>query len=121
MPEILHVAPVLARGALEHLAAQLALEGEPRELRRDVLDLGVEAGRVQQEPSIAGVGRGDPVLVPADPGDGAVVDDLALLVAPGRVVDLIDLIFETSRVITRSSRRPASVPRTTYLYRGLRR
>ena len=62
VPEVLHVGPVLAGRGLEHLAAELALQRERRRRLGDVLDLDVEAGRVQHEPAVAGVRGGDPVL-----------------------------------------------------------
>ena len=54
-------------------------------------DLDVEVGAGHQEPAVAGVGGGDPVGRVRQARHRAVVDDLALLVAPGRVVDLVDL------------------------------
>ena len=91
MPEVPDPGPVLAGRRLEHLPAELALERERAERLADVLDLDVQARGVQQEPAVAGIGRGHAVLVVGEPRHGAVVQDLAVLVAPGRVQHLIDL------------------------------
>ena len=45
--------------------------------------------RVQVEPAKGGVGRSPAELLLADPGDGAVVEHLPILVAPARVDDRI--------------------------------
>ena len=58
---------------------------------RDVLDLDVEAAGIEAEPAVLRVGGRPEDLVLGDPVHGTVVDDLAVLVAPGRVVDLPDL------------------------------
>ena len=89
--EVPHVLPVLAARLLQDLPREPALEREPGGLIADVLDLGVEARRVHPEPPFGWVGGGDPVGVLGQPGDRAVVDHLAVLVAPRRVEDLVDL------------------------------
>src|SRR3954454_22808706 len=89
--EVAHVGPVLPGGGLEHVAAELALQRETRERLGDVFDLDIEAGRVQQEPSVGRVGGRDPILRVGDACDRPVVEHLAGLVAPRRVVDLVHL------------------------------
>lgn len=49
----------------------------------------VQAKRVLPEPAEAGIGGGPAVVVFAEPGDGAVVDDLAFGIAPAAVDDLV--------------------------------
>ncbi len=45
------------------------------------------------EPAQAGVGGGPAIIVFAEAGDGAVVDDVALRIAPAAVDDLVDRNF----------------------------
>ena len=89
--EVPNVLPVLAARLLQDLPREPALQREPGGLIADVLDVGVEAGRVHAEPAFARIGGGDPVGVLGQPSDRAVVDHLAVLVAPRRVEDLVDL------------------------------
>src|SRR3970282_1280301 len=71
--------------ALEDLGARRSLEGERRESVGDVLDLDLEAVGVLPDPAQVGLGRGPTVELGAEARDGAVVDHLAVPVAPGGV------------------------------------
>ena len=62
------------------------LQGERGHLLGDVLDRDVEADRVLREPSQAGIGGGPAKGVFGEARHGPIVDDLAVLVAPRRVV-----------------------------------
>ena len=88
--EVLHVDPVGAGHLLQDLPRESTLERERGGGVADVGDLHVEAGGVHQEPAVAGVRGRDAVSVLREARHGAVVEDLALLVAPGRVVGPVD-------------------------------
>ena len=88
--EVAQVGEGLAGRHLEHRSRARPLERESGQRLRDVLDVDVEAGRVLAEPAVLRVGGGPAELALGDPVDRAVVDDLAVLVAPRRVVDLAD-------------------------------
>ena len=89
--EVAKVGPVLAGGVLEDVAGPRALQRDRGGRLGDVLDRDVEPAGVHAGTTGAGGRRpstGSVVVV--EPGDRAVVDDLALLVAPARVPDLPD-------------------------------
>ena len=56
----------------------------------NVFDVDVEAEGVLLKPAEAGIGGGPAIFIFAEPGDGAVVDDVAFRVAPAAVDNLID-------------------------------
>ena len=89
--EILQAAPVLSRNRLEHGPRRRPLEGQRSDLPGDVIDSNVQPARVQAEPPVVGLRSRPPERRLFQTAHGAVVDELAALVAPGRVVDLIDL------------------------------
>ena len=114
-PEVLEVGPVFAGRRLEHLSGQAPLEGEGADLGRDVLDPHVEAGGVHDEPPVVRLGRRPSIRGLVEPADRPVVDELAALVAPRRVVDLPD--GELGRVpgddpVDQPRRRPGPRPGT---------
>ncbi len=69
------------------------LNGQRRQIVADVDHLSVEAIADVLEPAAAGIGRGDAEMVGVQSRHGAVVDDLAVGVAPGGVIDLADFLF----------------------------
>ena len=75
---------------VEQAARGRALERERGHLLGDVLDRDAQADGVLRQPAQAGIGRGPAERVLRQPRHGPVVDDLAVLVAPRRVVDLSD-------------------------------
>jgi hypothetical protein len=79
----------VARGA-QHLARGRALDGDGREPRAGVLEADPIAARGRREPVEGRVGGGQAVVVLAEAGDRAVVDDLAAVVAPAGVGDAAD-------------------------------
>src|SRR5258706_9216349 len=90
-PEVAQVVERLAGRRLEHRPRERPLERDRGDLFRDVLDRHVQAASVEREPALLRIRGGPPELVRGEAMDRAVVDDLAVLVAPGRVVDLPDL------------------------------
>ena len=90
-PEVAQVAEVLAARRLEDGAAVGALERERGDRLGHVLDGDVEPRGVHRQPAVLRVGGGPAQLVLGHPVDRAVVDDLAVLVAPRGVDDLADL------------------------------
>ena len=66
------------------------MQGESGETLGDVFDIDIEAEGVLLEPAEAGIGGGPAIFVFAEAGDGAVVDDFALGIAPAAVDDLAD-------------------------------
>ena len=72
----------------KHARRCRSLQRERRDILRDVLDLHSQAGRVLPEPPQARIGRRPPVRLLPEPRHGAIVDHLAVLVAPRRVIDL---------------------------------
>ena len=76
---------------LEDVPRERALERERRGRLGLVDDRDIQSGAVLAEPSKLGI-RGRPAIQAlVEPVDRAVIDDLAVLVAPGRVVDRPDL------------------------------
>ena len=86
-PEVAQVGEGLARRRLEDGPAARPLERDGGEALADVLDLDVEPARVHRQPAVLGIRRGPAEAILGQAMDGAVVDDLAVLVAPRRVVD----------------------------------
>ena len=89
-PEVLHRVEVDVGDRLQQPRRRWPLHGQRRDLLGDVLDLRVQAGGVLAEPAQARVRGGPPPHLIVQPRDCAVVDDLATLVAPGRVDYLPD-------------------------------
>ena len=81
-PEVAKVVERLAGRGLEDVARERALEGERRRRLGLLGDRHVEAGAVLAQPAELRVGRGPAVEPLVESMDRAVVDDLAVLVAP---------------------------------------
>ena len=92
-PEVAQVAERAAGRRLQHVPRQGTLDGERGHLFRHVIDRHVEAGRVLAEPAELGVGGGPAERAVVEVMNRPVVDDLAVFVAPRRVVDLARLQF----------------------------
>ena len=75
---------------VQQFAASWPLQSESGNLFRNVLDVHVEAKSILLEPAKTGVGGGPAIVVFAEAGDRAVVDDLAFGIAPATIDDLID-------------------------------
>ena len=88
--EIFQAADVGVGHRVEQAAGRRPLQRERGHLLRDVLDVDVQADGVLREPAQAGIGRGPAERVLGQPRHRSVVDHLAVLVAPRRVVDLAD-------------------------------
>ena len=88
--EVLQAADVGVGHGVEQPARGRPLQRQRGHLLGDVFDRDVEADRVLREPAQARIGRGPAERVLRQPRHRAVVDHLAVLVAPGRVVDLPD-------------------------------
>src|SRR6185436_7138879 len=86
--EVAQLSERLLGGLLEGAPGQRTLERDRRDLLGDVIDGDVEVAGVEGQPAELGVGGGPEVLGLGESMDRAVVDDLAVLVAPGRVPDL---------------------------------
>ena len=81
-------------------------------------DRDLHADCVHVEPAQGRLGGGETEALLAEAGHGAVVEQLALVVAPARVVDLPDgELGDVAREI-RSSRRAASGPSIRYFMSG---
>ncbi len=80
--------PSMSVGAPEDRRRGRSLQGKRRRSVRDVLDLHDQVGGVEREPSEHRMGGSPPEPVLAQPGDRAVAEDRAVLVAPGRVQHL---------------------------------
>src|SRR5262249_8488177 len=91
--EILQVVNLRVRDALEQAPGGGALQGKSGNLFGNVFDLHVEADCILLEPAEARIGGGPAIIVFAETSDGAVVDDLALGIAPAAVDDLVDRNF----------------------------
>ena len=74
----------------QHARRRGTLKRQRRNTFRDILDLDVQPDGVLPKPSQAGIGGGPSIRLLVQPRDRPVIDDLALLVAPGRVPDLPD-------------------------------
>ena len=91
---VLHQAEVLERverlraAAVEDRARLRALQAQRRDLVGDLGDLDVQAHRVHRQPAQRRLGRGHAEALLGQARDGAVVEHLALVVAPAGVVDL---------------------------------
>ena len=89
-PEVLERADVGGRQLLEDGARQRSLERERADLCRHVLDDHVHALRVHPQPARVRLGARQAVRPVVEAADRAVVDDLAVGVAPRRVQHLPD-------------------------------
>ena len=69
------------------------MQCEGRDFLGNVFDLHVQVEAVLAEPAQAGIGRRPAIDILFEPRDGAVVDDLALLVAPTAIDDLSHFDF----------------------------
>ena len=76
--------------AAQERGRRRSLQRQRRHLFRHVLDLDVEARRVLRQPAQARVRRRPAIRLLPHSRHRPVVDDLAIVVAPGRVVDLPD-------------------------------
>src|SRR5262249_40942285 len=83
--EIFEVGDVGLGNGFERLAGGRSLQGEGGEFLGDVFDPHVHVQTVLAKPAQAGIGGRPAVLVFFQASDGAVVDHLALLVAPATV------------------------------------
>ena len=76
--------------ALQQFSRGWSLQRQRRDLLGDVFNLHVESDGVLPEPAQVGIGRGPAITILFQPGDGAVVNDLAVFIAPAAVDHLID-------------------------------
>src|SRR5581483_9927347 len=89
-PEILEIGDVGLRHGFEQLRGGRALQCERGDFLGNVFDLHVHVQAVLAEPAQAGIGRRPAVDVLLQTRNGAVVDDLAVFIAPAAVNDLAD-------------------------------
>ncbi len=89
--EVPEVGEVAVGRDLQNRPCVRALEGKRRSALGDVLDRHLQPGGVAVQPAQVRVGSRQAVAVLAEPGDRAVVDLLAVPVAPRRVDHLADL------------------------------
>ena len=78
---------------LEQRARGRALQGQRRHPLGDIFDIHRHAQGVLAKPAQAGVGGGPAIKIFRQAGDGAIVNHLALLIAPAAVDHLADLHF----------------------------
>ena len=88
--EIFERGNVGVRHGVQQFAGGGTLQRESRSFLGNVLNLHIQAKGVLPEPAQAGIGGGPAVVVFAEARDGAVVNDLAVGIAPAAVNDLID-------------------------------
>ena len=88
--EVLERREIRRRQLLEDRARQRALQRERAGALGDVLDRDVEPDGVHRQPAEVRLGAREAERVLVEPADGAVVDDLAVRVAPRRVEHLAD-------------------------------
>src|SRR5208282_3417569 len=90
LAKVLQVFDVGFSDALQQLPRRRSLQRQRGNLFGDVLYLHVKPDCILPEPTQVGVSRSPAIAVIFQPCDGAVVDDLALFVAPAAVDHLID-------------------------------
>jgi len=87
--KVFEVGNIRARDGMEQSSGSWSLESERGGFLRNVVNVDVEAESILPEPAEAGIGGGPAVVIFAEAGDGAVVNDLAFGIAPAAVDDLI--------------------------------
>src|SRR5271167_4100300 len=90
LAEVLQVPDFGFGNALQQAARRGPLQRQSRHLLGDVFDLDIESDSILPEPAQVGISSRPAVTVLLQPCDGAVIDDLAFLVAPAAVDHLID-------------------------------
>ena len=88
--EIFQAGNVGIGDGVQQFATGRPLQGERRDLLGDVFDVYVKPEGILLEPAETGIGGGPAIVIFAEPGDGAVVNDFAFLIAPAAIDDLSD-------------------------------
>src|SRR5215469_10731565 len=88
--EIFQVLDVGFGDAFEQFARCRTLQGQRRELLGDVFDLNLKSDGILTKPAQIGVGGSPAIGVFSQSCNGAVVNDLAVFIAPAAIDDLID-------------------------------